>query len=120
MTRRIPLTKSEVTMVDHATITGRLYALSEDRGGDVKARIWPRNGQGYIACTADAANGPKLGSYFQQAVRAQGRGQWTRSVNGEWTCQNLHITKIDPVKDVSLRAAIDALRSIDVTWPDDL
>jgi hypothetical protein len=108
-----------VSLVDHATITGRLYALMEDQSGQLKARIRPREGDGYIACTVDNRIASNIGKHFQEAVRAQGRGQWVRSAEGYWSCKLLHITKIEAVADVSLRAAIEKLRGLEIAWPDD-
>jgi hypothetical protein len=108
-----------LTLDETVTITGRLYALSEEPGGALKMRIRPRDGQGYILCTADPDLGPSLAGLFQQTVRAQGWGRWTRNPDGIWICENAHITRVDHVNDVSLRATIDALRAIPATWPSD-
>lgn len=107
------------SLVDSATITGRLYALIEETSGLLKARIRPRGGSNYVSCTAEGRIGRQLRNYFLEAVRVQGRGTWARSENGEWSCQSLHILDVHPVKDVSLREAINALRAIDADWPDD-
>jgi hypothetical protein len=106
-------------LVDNATITGKLYALIEEMSGVLKARIRPRSGNTYVSCTADSRVGRQLRNYFLDAVRVQGRGTWARSGNGEWSCQSLHILEVHPVKDVPLREAINALRAIDVDWPND-
>lgn len=106
-------------VVDNATITGKLYALIEQTSGLLNARIRPRSGNTYVSCSADGRIGRQLRNYFLDAVRVQGRGTWVRSENGEWSCQSLHILDVHPVKDVSLREAINALRAIDVDWSDD-
>jgi hypothetical protein len=108
-----------VSMVDTATITGRLYALIEEQSGQLKARIRPRNAANYIACTASGSIGKELRKYFQEAVRVHGRGKWIRRETGEWQCESLHITEVHPVKDRTLREAIDALRTIEADWSDD-
>jgi hypothetical protein len=108
-----------ISIVDQTTVVGRLYALIEEPNGTVKARIRPQNGDKYISCTADGAVAKDLGKYFMDAVRLFGRGNWTRTENEEWVCDNLHILKVDPVKEVSLREAINALRAIEAHWPDD-
>ena len=115
----VPEKASIVTLVDSATITGRLYALIEDQSGQLKARIRPRNGSGHIACTAEGHVGKQLRNYFLEAVRVRGRGVWARSTDGEWICQSLHIEEVYPVKDASLRDAINALRSIESDWSED-
>ncbi len=107
------------SLVDSATITGKLYALSEEPSGGIRARIRPRGGSNYVACVADDRIGRQLRNYFLDAVRVQGRGTWTRSENGEWSCQSLQILHADLVRDVSLREAINALRAIEAEWPDD-
>jgi hypothetical protein len=53
------------------------------------------------------------------AVRVHGRGTFSRTESGEWICDSLHIRDVQPVKDVSLREAINALREIRADWPDD-
>lgn len=116
---KLPDTIDAITMVDPTTITGRLYALIEEPNGIVKARIRPRTGNAYVACTADGAEARELRKYFMDAVRVFGRGTWTRSPGGEWACEALHILRVDPVSDASLREAINALRAIEAKWPDD-
>lgn len=110
---------TQFNLVDDATITGKLYALIEQTSGLLKARIRPRGGNTYVSCSADDRIGRQLRNYFLDAVRVQGKGTWVRSENGEWSCQSLHILHVHPVKDVSLREAINALRAIDVEWSDD-
>ena len=63
-----------VTLVDTATVTGRLYALWGAPSGLVHARITPRTGGNYVACTAEGKIARDLGSHFMGAVRVQGRG----------------------------------------------
>lgn len=111
--------KPEITLVDAATITGRLYALAEAPSGVVHARIRPRNGSNYIACTAEGEIAHKLSEHFMTAVRVQGKGIWKRGEAGEWTCQSVRIGQVEGIKDVSLREAINALRAIQADWPDD-
>jgi hypothetical protein len=106
-------------LIDTTTVTGRLYALLEEPSGVLKARIRPRTGDTYIACTTEASVGRELRHYFLDAVRVHGRGTWSRAETGEWTCQSLHILDVQPIKDVSLREAINALRAIEIEWPDD-
>jgi hypothetical protein len=106
-------------LVDSATITGKLYALSEDNYGNIRARIRPRGGASYIQCTADQGIVGKLRSCFAETVRIQGRGKWTRAVNGEWSCWDLHVQDVKIVKDTSLREAIDRIREVEAVWPDD-
>jgi hypothetical protein len=107
------------SLIDSATITGRLYALIEEPSGQLKARIRPRGSSTYVSCTADDRVGRQLRNYFLDAVRVQGSGIWSRSEDGAWSCQSLQIQEVHPVKDVSLREAINALRAIEVDWPDD-
>jgi hypothetical protein len=106
-------------IIQDTTITGRLYALLEDENGKLKARIRPRTGNRYINCTVDRDVSRQLRNFFLDAVKVYGRGVWTRPASGNWTCENLHIVKVDPVKDVSLRDAINALRAIEADWQDD-
>ena len=108
-----------VSISETGTIIGRLYALYEAPSGQLKARIRPRNAAGFVECTANASVGTELRQFFLEAVRVQGRGSWSRSVSGEWTCQSLHVQKVSGVRDVSLREAINNLRSIKAEWPDD-
>jgi len=108
-----------VTMRDHAVITGRLYALIEESSGQVKARIRPRNREAYVACTADEITGRKLRNFFQDVVRVEGAGEWTRSPSGEWQCISVKIDDVRGVKDITLREAIGAIRAIEPSWPDD-
>lgn len=120
---RIPGKVSEAerpfSLIDQATITGKLYAIYEEPSGGIRARIRPRGLSNYIACTADRDIGGVLSKHFLEMVRVQGRGSWQRSSGGEWACQSMHIQKVDPVKDVTLREAINAIRQIEVEWPDD-
>lgn len=111
--------QKSLRLIDHAHITGKLYALSGEASSGVKARIRPRDGSGYVACTADDAIGRKLGKYFLDTVRAYGRGVWTRSNDGHWCCESLHILDVVPVKDISLRDAVNELRKIEAEWPED-
>lgn len=111
-------TDQNVTLVDSGAITGQLYALSEDRLGEVKARVRPRVGNAVI-CTADKIIGRELRRYLFEPVRVHGQGVWIRANPGEWSCQSLHIRDVRPVEDVKLKDAIKALREIDIEWPDD-
>ncbi|TAL77315.1 MAG: hypothetical protein EPN75_13230 [Beijerinckiaceae bacterium] len=117
---RINILKEPFSLIDEATVVGKLYALSEEPSGDgLRARIRPRGGSSYIACTADGDIARTLGNYFLDTIRAYGRGKWERSDSGEWACKSLHIRSVDPVKDVSLREAINELREIKTDWPED-
>lgn len=113
------LPEEAVTMHDDGTITGQLYAMSEDRTGMVHARIRPRQDKSYIACTADIAVGRELRNYLFESVRVQGRGRWVRSPQSAWTCHSLHVRSVWRVKDAPLREAVDALRKLEANWPDD-
>lgn len=107
-----------VSLLDSGTITGQLYALSEDRAGEIKARIRPRTGTAVI-CTADRSAGLMLRKFLFEPVRVHGQGKWERDVDGGWSCQSLHIRDVRQVRDSSVRDAIAALRTINVEWPDD-
>ncbi|AZB54471.1 hypothetical protein EBL89_03705 [Cereibacter sphaeroides] len=107
-------------MLDHGFITGKLYAMAQDaRGGDVKARIRLASGSNSVSCTASSAVGRHLRSFLFEAVRAHGKGEWERTGDGTWICQSLHIDRVEPVRNVSLRAAIDEIRAAEIEWPDD-
>jgi hypothetical protein len=108
-----------LSIADDATVTGRLYALFEAPSGELKARIRPRVGNAYVDCTAESGIGRQLRNYLFDAVRVHGRGNFSRTEGGEWVCDALHIRDVQPVKDVSLREAINALRAIKADWPDD-
>lgn len=110
--------KKPFNFIDSATITGKLYALSEGPSGGIRARIRPRGQSNYVACTADRNIGGTLRNYFLETVRVQGRGTWERADTGEWSCQSLHIQGVFSVKDISLRDAIDAMRKIEADWPE--
>lgn len=116
---RVSAIDKPLSIVDHATITGRLYALSEDPSGGIRARIRPRGVSGYISCTADRDIGGDLRNFFADNVRVHGRGTWQRSTGGEWSCLSLHIEDARPVKDVTLREAVNSLREIQADWGDD-
>jgi hypothetical protein len=109
----------EITIANVATVTGRLYAIAEVQPGFVQARIRPRNGSNYVACTATGDVADRLSACFSKSVRAHGKGTWRRSEVGGWTCSSLEITAIRTVDDVPLREAIDALRKIKADWTDD-
>jgi hypothetical protein len=108
-----------VSIVQQGTVTGRLYALMEDQEGDLRARIRPRQGNSYIPCTVKHGIRRELRHFLLDAVRVSGRGTWVRGEDGEWSCRTLHIEGVQPVKDASLREAINSLRAIEVQWPDD-
>lgn len=116
---KINATEKPFSVVDQATLTGKLYALSEEPTGGIRARIRPRGGNNYVACTADRHVGATLRNFFLETVRVQGCGTWQRTNTGEWSCQALHIQSVFPVKDVTLRDALNRLREIEVEWPDD-
>lgn len=111
--------QTPLRMVDSATVTGRLYALIEEPSGLLKARIRPRGGNTYIACNAEGSIGRKLREFFMDAVRVQGRGTFFRSDDGNWQCESVQIQEVQAVKNVPLREAINALRTIEATWSDD-
>lgn len=107
-----------VSITERGAVTGRLYALMEEPAGQLRARIRP-NGDNYVPCTAEPRVGRELRNFFMDAVRAYGLGTWTRAVDGEWNCRSLHVESVQPVKDVSLREAINSLRAIEADWPSD-
>ncbi len=107
------------SILERGTVVGRLYFLMEESPGQLRVRIRPRTGNAYVPCTADGSIGRHLRNYFMDAVRASGRGMWERMESGEWSCRSLHIDDVQPVKDSSLREAINALRNVEAHWSDD-
>ncbi len=108
-----------VTVINTATVTGRLYALLEDNHGRVNGRIRSKIGNKYITCIAEGQIAKKLANCFQEVVRLNGRGAWSRDTSGVWTCEYINVHDVFPVNDVPLRDAINALRAIEADWPDD-
>jgi hypothetical protein len=111
--------ESQVSITETGSITGRLYSLLEESPGQLRARIRPRDGNGYIPCTVEPHIARELRNHFMEAVRAVGRGTWARNDGGQWICRSLHIESVMPVRDVPLRDAINTLREIEADWPDD-
>ena len=106
-------------LVDTGTVTGRLYSLSEDSDQSIKGRIRPKFGSGYISCTAGPEFSAILRRHLFEAVRVTGKGEWTRSEDGGWTCQHLDVIEVKSVKNTKLRESIEILRAIDAQWGDD-
>jgi hypothetical protein len=106
------------SITERGAVTGRLYALIEESTGQLRARIRP-SGDNYVPCTADPSVGRDMRNFFMDAVRAYGLGTWARTLGGEWTCRSLHVETVQPVKDVSLREAINSLRATEADWPSD-
>ncbi len=109
---------SKFRLIDTGTVTGRLYHLTENRDGKIKGRIRPRVGN-YVNCTAGPELAGELRRHLFEDVRLSGSGTWHRSDNGGWWCPNLAVTKVQPVKNASLRDALDAIRSVEANWSDD-
>ncbi|MBO9419731.1 hypothetical protein J7481_09525 [Labrenzia sp. R4_2] len=106
-------------LIDTGTVTGRLYSLSEGSDQSIRGRIRPQFGSGYISCTAGPEFSAILRRHLFEAVRVTGKGEWTRSEEGGWTCQHLDVIEVKPVKNTTLREAIETLRAIDAQWGDD-
>lgn len=113
-----PVEETALRLADYGSVVGRLYALGEGRAG-VSARIRPRNGDSYIPCTASLEVGRNLRDHLFESVKVCGRGIWIESASGLWSCESMHIDQVCQIKQGGLREAIDAVRAIQVDWPDD-
>ncbi len=112
-----PTEKAPLSIVDYGDVVGKLYALAE-RDGKVSARIRPITGENYIQCIASLDVGKELRKFLFEPVRVYGRGTWIE--NGDaWVCDGLTVEEVWPIHSASMRNAIDALRALDIEWPDD-
>ena len=109
----------QLKLVDYGDVTGKLYALAEQKTGEVGARIRPTTGNNAILCTASREIGLRLRAFLFEAVRVFGQGTWVRGEDGVWACENMFIDDVRPIKNVRLREAIESLRAIECEWPDD-
>lgn len=115
-----PRTPGGLTLIDYGEITGKLYALAEaPKSTDVSARIRPLDDGNAIRCSASAELGRRLREHLFEPVRVSGRATWVRSDGGTWTCERMQIQHVEPIRNVSLREAIAALRAVEADWPHD-
>ncbi|WP_415404090.1 hypothetical protein [Tateyamaria sp. SN3-11] len=103
---------------DAASFTGELYHIAGTKG-DAKIRISTEN-YGVVFCTTTRDIAKALRDFLFEEVKVSGRGTWTRNESGAWDIDEFSIADFAPIKRENLREAVDRLRSIDVSWPDDV
>ncbi len=103
---------------DAASFTGELYHIAGTKG-DAKIRICTEN-YGVVFCTTTRDIAKALRDFLFEDVKVSGRGTWTRSESGVWDIDEFSIADFAPIKRENLREAVDRLRTIEVTWPDDV
>jgi len=113
------LVRSALKIQDYGSLTGELSGIVRDGKAGVKARIRPLDGGPLIYCTADEKTGRELGNYFLGFVRVFGNGWWSRSADGEWFCDSLHVESAYKVNNVSVSEAFKTMRELDVEWSED-
>ena len=107
----------QVRIRDAATFTGELYHISGTKD-DARIRIHT-DAYGVVFCTTTKDIAKALRDFLFEDVKVSGRGMWIRSESGVWDIDDFSITDFAPVTRESLRSAVNRLRAIDVTWPDD-
>ncbi|MEP1930202.1 MAG: hypothetical protein ABJJ37_02885, partial [Roseibium sp.] len=100
-----------------ATFSGELYHIAGNKD-DVKIRINTDN-HGVVFCTTTKSIGKSLRDFLFENVKVSGRGNWTRSVQGNWNIDDFVITDFSPVNAKGLRATVDQIRNLDINWPED-
>lgn len=106
-----------ISMRDTATFSGELYHISGTKD-DVKIRI-ATEAFGVVFCTTTRDIGKALRDFLFEDIKVSGRGMWTKDEKGKWNIDDFMITDYAPVKNETLRQAVDRIRALEVNWPDD-
>ncbi|MFT6658126.1 hypothetical protein [Maritalea sp.] len=110
-------TGTQMQIRDVATITGELYYLAASES-DVKVRVKTGTyGAVYCSTTREIATGLK--DFLFNNVKVNGRGLWTKTSSGEWRVDEFVITDFAPVQTENLRATINRIRELELSWPKD-
>lgn len=104
----------EVT--ETGAVVGYLYSWMAQKD-KVHIRLALPNGR-KLQCVAPDDVALKLRPHLKEDVRVFGRGTWRRESNG-WNPVTLAVYDFEPLVQASLRDAVQHLRSLDVSWPED-
>jgi hypothetical protein len=103
-------------VVESGSIVGHLYSWTLNKTG-VNIRI-EMPGRKKINCNISTELALKIRQHLKEDVRLFGRGTWRRE-SGGWVPVAFSVNDFEPLEQVSLREAVQRLRSLDVTWPAD-
>jgi len=107
---KAPRRASYGPITQHGIIQGKIIRL----GGKDETKpihIKDRDGRFYI-CNANAEIAKRLSAMYEEYVRVQGTGKWSRSEDGEWCLEYFNISDFEPLNDESLLKTVGALREI--------
>jgi hypothetical protein len=103
---------------DTATFVGELYHIAGTKD-DAKVRL-TTDDYGTVFCTTTRAIAKTLRDFLFEDVRVSGRGVWVQTEDvGNWDIESFVITDFSPVRNETVRAAVDRVRNLKVVWPED-
>lgn len=103
---------------DTATFVGELYHIAGNKD-DAKVRL-TTDDYGVVFCTTTRAIAKTLRDFLFEDVRVSGRGVWVQTEDvGNWDIESFVITDFSPVRNETVRAAVDRVRNLNVVWPED-
>lgn len=105
------------SVCDQAVFSGELYHIAGTRD-QIKVRV-ATDAFGVVYCRATREMGIALRDFLFEKVTITGRGIWKRTTDGAWAVNDVLITDYAPLVAGNLRQTVDALRGLDVDWPDD-
>ncbi|TBA86277.1 hypothetical protein ELH53_15260 [Rhizobium ruizarguesonis] len=93
----------------HGTLDGRIVSVGgADNTVHVRLLI---EGEVISGCqTTNRALGKELAQQFDEFVRLNGVGSWSRNSDGKWLMESFRIDSFEPLKNLSLSDALNELR----------
>lgn len=103
---------------DTASIVGELYHIAGKKS-DAQIRL-QTDDYGVVFCSTTKAIARDMRDYLFEEIKVSGRAQWTKDVEtGRWDIGSLTVTDFVPVVKESLKMAVERVRELNISWPDD-
>ncbi|HEY9103667.1 hypothetical protein [Chitinimonas sp.] len=107
---KTPLTQ-ELVLLEQGEIDGVVIRIG-GRDDSVPVTLEAETGQ-YYRCNTKRDVAKQLASHlFDAPIRAQGRGKWRRSSEGEWELDSFDIQSFELLEETSLEALVTSMRAI--------
>ena len=58
-----------------------------------------------------------MASLIYEPLRVSGIGMWSRTNEGQWALDKMHVQSYETLEDESLSLTVEKLRDLNVKWP---
>ncbi|KQX26090.1 MULTISPECIES: hypothetical protein [unclassified Sphingomonas] len=102
-----------------STVDGYLIRVG-GAGDDAALQVQDLQGRILSRLTAKRAVAKDLAKLMWEPVRLHGIGLWERTGEGEWRLERMQVQSFEQLEDEDLSVILEKMRTLKVTWPDDV